>query len=450
LRYPHRTTGSARFGAELRSFPRQFWLLAGGSFFYLVGIYLCFPFETLYLNESLGMSMTMVGVLIGTMAFIGLPFQFPGGAATDRIGRRPVLALAVAGSVTLCAGLAFARTVWQVALVIFVEAAFGWPMYLTSSHAMIADLVPPERRAEALSIVRTAINAGAATGPLLAGIILAGGAPYRTSFLTGAAVCALFLVFVLTTIRETRPVRHRRPETPVHDARRSAAVSTDAERPAVVSTGADDDGPPAALPDGRRGYGHVLRDRRFLIFCAVMLLPLYALGQLWVTFPIAMRNEHGITPGTWGVLVTVFSATAAVLQYPLIRGLRDRDPLRVLSVAAALLTGSLSGAVFAPDGWPAYVLVVTASLGFLLLMPVGTGVVSRLAPVDLRGRYLGVWTFIFLCGYSVGPLLGGLVLDRLGTHGAYLVVAAAGLTGAALLFALSAAYRLRARPAAAE
>jgi MFS family permease len=373
------------------------------------------------------------------------------------VGRRPILALAVAGSITLCAGLAFARTVWQVALVIFVEAAFGWPMYLTSSHAMIADLVTPERRAEALGIVRTAINAGTATGPLLAGLILAGGAAYRTSFLTGAAVCALFLSFVLTALHETRPAPGRGPDTPSDDpdrsltppatARRAAAAPPDGPRPGAVSSDATVPEGAASRPHGRRGYGHVLRDRRFLAFCAVMLLPLYALGQLWVTFPVALRNEHGITPGTWGVLVTIFSATAAVLQYPLIRGLRGCDPLRVLCVAAALLAGSLSGAVFAPDGWPVYVLVVTASLGFLLLMPVGTGVVSRLAPIDLRGRYLGVWTFILLCGYSLGPLLGGLVLDRLGSHGAYLVVAGAGVLGAALLFALSAAYRLRDRPA---
>jgi MFS family permease len=423
---------SSRIADELRGLPRQFWLLTCGTFVYSAGIFLAYPFEALYLNGSLGIPMTTVGLLIGVMSLAGLPFQFPGGAAADRIGRRPVLALAIAGSMTLCVGLALSRALWLVALVIFVEAAFGWSMYLTSSHAMIADLVARERRAEALSIVRVAINAGSAVGPLLAAPILASSG-YRASFLAGAAVCGLFLLIVIFAIRETRPGGDS-TDRPVQS---DAATASDQGEPAI-----------AGLPKERRhepGYGSVLRDRRFLAFCGVMLLPLYALGQLWISFPVVMGDVHRISPERWGVLAAVFSTTAMVLQYPLVRGLRNRDPLRVLAVASIFLAGSLSGAVFAPGGWPSYALVATASVGFLLMLPIGTGVVSRLAPVELRGRYLGVWTFAYLVGYNMGPLLGGAVLDALGPHGAYLVVAGTGLGGAALLLALGAAFRLRDR-----
>jgi MFS family permease len=100
--------------------------------------------------------------------------------------------------------------------------------------------------------------------------------------------------------------------------------------------------------------------------------------------------------------------------------------------------------VFAPGGWTTFLFMITASVGYVLLLPIGTGVVSSLAPLRIRGRYLGVWTFVFLAGYSLGPLLGGLVVTALGPQPAYLIVAATGVAAAALLLLLRPALRHRA------
>jgi MFS family permease len=50
----------------------------------------------------------------------------------------------------------------------------------------------------------------------------------------------------------------------------------------------------------------------------------------------------------------------------------------------------------------------------------------------LRGRYMGVWTIVYMGGYALGPLLGGWALDALGGRTAFAVVTAACLVGAAL------------------
>ena len=44
--------------ADLHGLPRQFWLLAAGTLVYLIGVEMSYPYETLYLNGSLGVSMT--------------------------------------------------------------------------------------------------------------------------------------------------------------------------------------------------------------------------------------------------------------------------------------------------------------------------------------------------------------------------------------------------------
>jgi len=47
-----------------------------------------------------------------------------------------------------------------------------------------------------------------------------------------------------------------------------------------------------------RGYRQVLRDRRYLAFCAVTLLPLYGFGQIWSMLPVMLRDRHGVSPHT--------------------------------------------------------------------------------------------------------------------------------------------------------
>ncbi|HZL64547.1 MAG TPA: MFS transporter [Thermoleophilia bacterium] len=92
---------TSRIAAELRTLPRQFWLLAAVTFVYLIGVEMCYPFETIYLRDVLGVSVTAIGLIVGVTLFATLPMQVVGGALCDRYGRRPILAVAIVGSMTL-------------------------------------------------------------------------------------------------------------------------------------------------------------------------------------------------------------------------------------------------------------------------------------------------------------------------------------------------------------
>lgn len=387
----------------MRSFPRQFWLLAGGFVVLLTGIDMSYPFETIYLKEHMGVSVTVIGLLLGLPLFATLPLQMIGGALADRIGRKLVIVIGVSVIVCLYLTYAFATAVWQIGIAVTAEAAFGWAFYLTGSNAMVADLVSFGRRAEAFSITRVTLGVGTFIGPLLAGLVLSQTNSYRLLFCMGAGFVFCYLVFAATSFRETRPA-----DTRDESVRRSLA-----------------------------GYGVVLRDRRFLVFCAISLLPLYGYGQIWSILPLALSGAHHVNAGQWSLLLAFFAACSALFQYPVIRILRRRDALVLMAAASILTDGGIAAAVLLPQGPLTLVAFFATAMGMIILIPIGATIAAELAPLALRGRYMGAWTLVQMGGYALGPTLGGFVMGALGYTGAYVLCGAMGVAGMVLFAGLA-------------
>jgi MFS family permease len=402
---------TTRFWHEVRGFPQQFWVLVGGTFLFLVGYEIGYPFESVYLHSHLGVSMGVVGLIIGLPILAGLPAQIIAGAIADHYGRRGVLILGICSGIVLFEGLALAESLWQAVVVIAFEAAFGWAMFSTANNAVLADLSHVRRRAEAYGISRVAVNAGMAAGPLLAALLLGLGVGYRSLFAIGGAVCASFLVIVVLRLKESRPA-------PASAAGRLSALA---------------------------GYRIVLRDRRFLAFCGIAMLPLYGFGQIYVTLPMLLRSSVGVSAAGWGLLAALYAGCGVVLQYPVVRRTKDLDKLGLLAVASACIGIGLGAAAFAPKGVGTALSVVVLSAGSMMLIPIAPALVSEMAPTHLRGRYMGAWTFVYMAGTALGPTFGGIAMDGLGGRGAYLVILGTALLGAALFALLKRAMPL-ARP----
>jgi MFS family permease len=411
---PNDTRAGSRLGrlsADLHVFPRQFWLLTLGFLVLLFGVDMCFPLETLYMTGVLGVSATTIGVVLGLPIILSLPLHIVGGAFTDRYGRRPAMIIGISVVTALYATFAFAGSLWPIAVAIAIEAGIGWALFLTGSNAMIADLVPQERRTEAYGLTRVALNVGMVMGPLLARLLLDLDPSYRAVFITGGAICATFVGMVAIWFRETRP----------------AEVAARHE----------------SLGTTMRGYSVVLHDRRFVAFCLVALLPLYGFGQIWSIFPVALKREFAIPAGSWTALLMTYAAVGAITQYPIVRSLRDRDHLRAMSASSLLLGVGFGTAVLLPYGASTYLSMAVLSLGVVVLIPVSATIAAELAPVALRGRYMGAWTLVQMGGYALGPLFGGLALDVLGPRGAFTLVATLALLGAVLFVLLSGTLRRR-------
>ena len=179
--------------ANARPLPRSFWT-------YLV-IVLVFTLGNstdaflLVRAGQLGVPVALIPILWAALHVVKSLASTPGGALSDRVGRMPALVAGWTIYALVYVGFAFAGTAWH-AWALF--AAYGLFFALTEAteKALVADLVPAERRGTAFGWFNLTIGLGALPASLLFGLLWDSfGA--SSAFLFGAGLAALASLGIL-------------------------------------------------------------------------------------------------------------------------------------------------------------------------------------------------------------------------------------------------------------
>ncbi|MCA9738162.1 MAG: MFS transporter [Gemmatimonadetes bacterium] len=132
----------------------------------LVGFGIVLPLLPFY-ADRFGATGTEVGLLVLVYSLIQL-FMAPfWGRLSDRIGRKPVLVLGLAGSAVSYVVFAFAPSLTWL-YVSRILAGIGGST-IPVAEAYIADVTPPEGRAGGLGVIGAAFGLGFTIGPALGG-----------------------------------------------------------------------------------------------------------------------------------------------------------------------------------------------------------------------------------------------------------------------------------------
>ena len=361
-----------------REYRRSFWILVGATFIDRLGGSLLFPFFALYITQKFNVGMTEVGILFGLFSVSSIVGSFIGGALTDRIGRRTMLIFGLLASSfsTLLMGFVESLEVFYVlALVSGVFTDVAGPAH----QAMVADLLPENKRAEGFGIIRVGFNLAVTIGPAIGGFLAA--QSYLLLFITDAVISTLTAFIVFAFLKETKPKTE--PGAPQESMARTF-----------------------------RGYFVVLRDTSFMLFLGASLLMVLVYMNMNTTLGVYLRDVHELPESRYGLLLSINALMVVFLQFPITRAIRDKTPLIMMAFGAALYAIGFAMYGFV-TGYAAFVFaMVIITFGEMVVSPVAQSLTAAFAPEDMRGRYMAVSGFSWGIPFMIGPLLAGLVLDN--------------------------------------
>ncbi len=149
---------------------------------------------------------------------------------------------------------------------------------------------------------------------------------------------------------------------------------------------------------------------------------------LFPTLSVYAVEYAGISKVELGILYSLNGLMVVFLQFPVVRAL---SPFRMTTalVAGSILYATGYGMMGLGHGLPLLTVsmfVVTA--GEIITTPALMNLVANFSSVELRGRYMGVFGLFNSFGWSIGPLVGGYLLDRASGRGPLLWTPVACLT----------------------
>jgi MFS family permease len=390
----------------LRATPTTVRYLLGGVLINQLGAFVQ-TFLVLYLThrnmsvQAAGLSLVAysAGTILGTML---------GSEATQRFGPRFTIVVAMAGSGPLVAVIpALSRNGLLAPLLAVVGlAGLLGQAYRPAASVLLSDLMPERHQVMGFSMFRIAMNTGAAVAPLIAaGLILV---DWDALFWLDGATALAYAGLAYALL----------PRQAVLAAREKAAAAQDAERDADA---------PAPLT-GRAAYAAILRDRRYLLFLAAVMLGTLAYMQSVVALPLQIKADDYPT-GLYSAVLTVSSVVLITCE------LKVTTYILRIPTHTAVLVGHLVNALgfvgYALSAHSPVYLVAGAVLEVAGVMIAGPSMYAHPAtfPPALKARYIGVMQAATGLAAALGPLITVYVWTRL-DHGFWVLCAlAAAVTG---------------------
>ncbi|MFB3815771.1 MAG: MFS transporter [Terriglobales bacterium] len=371
-------------------FERPFWVANITELFERLSYYAAFASLARYLNESLHFPVDRAGSLAGLFGGLVWFLAAFGGALADRMGFRRALSLAylvlsvayfLLGSLSTSWMAPLRESMPLVVLVGFVLAlpALGIALVKPSVVGTTARASNENVRSIGYSIYYTLVNVGGAAGPYVASAVHRHLSVENVFRMAALSVFGMFFA-VLLLFKEPR-----------HGAGAKAA----------------------SLGESARNFWTVISNPRFMLFLLIFSGYWVVFWQEFITLPIYVVRYIDPKADTELLLVT---GPLVVICFTVLINLVMQKVAAFRAITLGTLVSALAWLILAfhPTVPMVILTLVVVALGEITQSPRYYEYISRLAPPEQQGTYLG---FAFLpigIGSLIGGWLGGKLLHHFG------------------------------------
>ena len=300
--------------------------------------------------------------------FICMPIV---GGLSDRFGRRPIMLLSLFGLGLDYFIMGLAPTVWFLFLGRIIAGAFG--ATFSTANAYIADISPPETRAQNFGLVGAAFGVGFMLGPVIGGLIGDSFGP-RAPFIAAGVISLLNVIYGFIFLPETLP----------QDKRRAFSWRRSNPWGSIKSLG---------RIKGVKGLIFIL----FLLAMAHTVYP--------TTYTFSTQEGLGWTSGDVGISLGAFGVASMIVQGGLIRIIIPKIGLfwaGVIGMVSAIIAYTMMGS--ADKGWIIYAAGPFAALAGLYGPSLTNMMSSRISESE-QGELQGAIGAAQGLALMIGPFL---------------------------------------------
>jgi MFS family permease len=385
-------------------YPPQYWLMITGIVLSTAGGSMIWPFLIIYASSKLNMPLSSVAALISINAGTGLIFSLIAGTLADKVGRKVVMNFSLTVNGIAYFLLMYAHTYPQFAA-LMVLVGLSNPLYQVGADAMLADMVPSEKRTDAFTINRIANNAAFAMGPAIGGFLAT--RSYNLAFYCAGIgfISYSFLLFFLA--KET-------------------LITAPANQTNITG-----------LEEIIQSFSRVARDKTFMTFVIAVSVGLIAPTLLWILMPVYTKTNYGVPENLYGWIPTTNGLMCVFVQYPVTRITRRYKILSVLAAGMFIYALGVGSVAFMSSFSGFWLSMVILTFGELTLVPTASKYVADLAPADLRGRYMAIYWLGWGLARTISPIIGGFINDNIAPQAIWIGGLLFGLVSAFGLFLLS-------------
>ena len=350
----------------------------------MLGLFLILPVFAVHAPRLAGGdNLTLVGLALGAYGLAQAILQLPFGMASDRFGRKPVIAL---GLIVFALGSFLAASATDIYVAIAGRALQGAGAISSVVVALAADLTREEHRTKTMGMI------GAMIGFTFALSLVAAPVLYEWIGMDG--------LFILTGVL----------------ALGGLGVVFGAI-PDVAQAHHESTGPAPSLAQVLANPE--LARLNFGIF-ALHLVQM----AMFVVIPSALIDAGLPIAAHWKAYLPVVLASFALMVPPILYADRRNRPQPVMAGAVALMFGVQAGLVFAHGLVALVVLLLLFFAAFNVLEAMLPSLVSRIAPERARGSAIGVYNTTQTMGLFAGGLAGGWMAKHFGPAAVFALGAA--------------------------